>query len=371
MEKILFGVDGLTFTEEEVKKALQSKSPLTVDMAIPSSCRNNCIYCGWADKPRGHGLSKEEIFYFFKEFKKIGGKSVRILGRGEPLSRKDILEILEFINKLEITPVLFTCGDVLGDDEYCKSLHGMNGVSFIEELQKINVSIILKYEKNDEDSITGTKGYSERRNKALKRILDAGFNLNSPSKIGFASVVLLENHDELPKIYERSLKENIYPFFCPIMPVGKAKEKINRERMGVTGKKLIDLAIKLHIIAFQYGIEYKRPSDFIGTLPCYITMAGFYVDDSGDATLCAPDKIFGNIRQKSLSELWQGINNLKRKLYGDKGCNEGKCFPKRLTSVISEDFDKQVDKRVKEYISKHQNEFNSKKKKWNFDYIVK
>jgi len=367
---VIFGVRGLTFSNQEVDEAVSAGSPLTVDIAIPSGCRNRCIYCGWADKPEGKGLSQQEIFDFFKDFAGIGGKSARVLGRGEPTLRKDILNIFDFMNKVDVIPVIFSCGDVIGDDDYCRQVHGMDGTALLRELKDRDVSIILKYERTDEDEITGVEGYSEKRNLALERILNAGFNEFSPSRIGVASVILADNLDELPEIYEKGLENNVYSFFCPLMPTGKVRDRSYRERIGISQEKMIDLAVKLHITAFQHGIEYSGPSDFPGTLPCFITKAGFYMNDTGDIHLCVPDDFHANIRDKRLSEIWKDLTQKKKIKYEKHGLHlqNGECLPKRIAGVIPFDYNEQVDKRVMEYIKDHPGEFGSK---GNFNYVIK
>ena len=80
----LFGYDGGTFSKEELDFARRNNIPLTLDLAIPCGCLNNCIFCGYRDTQKGEGLTLKEILNIVDQFKDLGGKSIKILGEGEP-----------------------------------------------------------------------------------------------------------------------------------------------------------------------------------------------------------------------------------------------------------------------------------------------
>jgi len=335
-----FGYDGGTFSRNEIELAKRKNIPLTLDLAIPGNCRNNCFFCGYR-KSTPNGLTLEEIFSIVDQFKKIGGRSIKILGEGEPLLRSDILEILGYIHKSNIKPVLFTCGDTIGDEKLARRIHGLSNREIIEKLAKFNVTVMLKYEKDNEDEIVGRKGFSGLRNKTLGLLKETGFNKFYPTHLGFGIVVLRANLKEIPKVYETAIRENIYPLLCPLMPIGRVKDRKYRDKVGVTGKRLTYLTARLHKIASKRGIKLAGPADFPGGKPCDISRAGFYVDGNGDVLICESDDVVGNIRENSLKELWLKVSKMKDKKYGK--CRwEGKCFPKRKTGVILRDYDQVV-----------------------------
>lgn len=340
-----FGYDGGIFSKEELELAKKKNTPLTLDFAIPSGCRNNCFYCGYR-QPTPEGLTREEIFSVIDQFREIGGKSIKILGEGEPFIRSDILEILEYIFKSGLKPVLFTCGDTIGDEKLAKQIHGLDSREIIDKLAEFNVTVMLKYEKENEDDIVDKRGFSDLRNKTLKLLKEFGFNKFYPSHLGFGIVILKANVKEIPKVYEMAIKENIYPLLCPLMPIGKVKDIKYLKRVGITGKQLAYLASELYNIAQKHGIEFVEPADFPGGKPCDISRAGFYIDGNGNALICESDDIVGNIRKNSLKELWNKISKIKDKKYGR--CRwEGKCFPKREKGVIPKSYDFIIKERIK------------------------
>jgi len=348
MKTEIFGYKGGTFYEEDIREAKEKNIPLTLDMAIPGDCLNRCIFCGYKDTQKGKKLSFNEIKRIIKEFSDLGGKSIAILGEGEPLLRKDILEIFEHIRKKGMQPILFTCGDVLGDDDLCKKIHGISGQEFVRKLDKIGLTVVLKYDAKNQDKIVQRKGYSAKRNKALKRLIEHGFNQHQPTRLGFGIVVLDLNYQEIPSNYKWAIKNNIYPLLCPLMPIGKAGDPCYRGNIGITQEQIADLSVRLYKIAINEGIKIKDPADFIGGLPCDIARAGFYIADTGDIYVCEAEEKIGNIRRMSLNSAWGKIRKIKDKKYKD--CRwDGFCYEKRKQGILPKNLDKLVKKGIDEF----------------------
>ncbi len=348
----LFGYDGGTFSKEELDFARKNNIPLTLDIAIPCECLNNCIFCGYRNTQTGEGLTLKEILNIIDQFKELGGKSIKILGEGEPLLRKDILKIFEYVYKNGIKSVLFTCGDVIGDERLARKIHGMDGREIVSKLSEFNITVMLKYDKKNQDEISQKKGYSKLRNRALRLLKEAGLNKFYPSHLGFGIVVVKKNYEEILQNYEMAIKENIYPLLCPLMPIGKVKDKEWRNKIGITSHQMIELASKLYIIAYKHGIGFVEPADFPGGKPCDISRAGFYIGDTGDIYLCESEEKVGNIRKDKLKDAWKRISEIKNKKYKD--CRwKGICFAKRCLGIIPSDYDEKVNDNVEKFISKY------------------
>lgn len=330
-----FGYRGGTFTAEELQIALERDIPLTLDIAIPGSCLNDCIYCGYyAVNPNGK-LSQDEIKGIFKDFKSIGGKSIKILGEGEPLLRKDIFELLGEIKNLGMTPVLFTCGDVIGNHELAYRIHGISGEEIAFRLSSSECTVMLKFEAYGEkqDCIVRRKGYSQLRDRALRLLMEAGLNRFPPTRLGFGIVLLRNNLRDVEQIYRFSMENTVYPLICPIMPIGKMKNKEERDKLIPNKERVRGFHKHLCEIRKNHGINVTRVSDFPGGLPCDISRAGFYIDDAGNALICESDDLIGNIRESNLKDLWEKISRIKWEKYGVKR-RLGLCFPKRGEGII-------------------------------------
>jgi MoaA/NifB/PqqE/SkfB family radical SAM enzyme len=329
-ERISFGYKGGTFSKDEILEAHRKNTPLTMDCAIPCGCLNNCVYCGFLGVNKKDKLKQDEIIRVFEEFAKLGGKSIKILGEGEPLLRKDILFLVSYIHNLGMTPVIFTCGDVLGSETLAQEIHRRSCNEIAQELYENGVTVMLKYE---DDDVVQREGYSILRNKALELLLSWGFNREYPSRLGFAIVLLKETYNKIPSIFEFALENNIYPLICPLMPIGKMKTPEARAKYSPIPSEITQLKQRLVQLRESKGIKLSEDSDFPGGLPCDISRAGMYMDDVGNIKICEADEMIGNIRNSSLAELWQKCSEIKDRKYGDLRWL-GLCFPKRKEGII-------------------------------------
>jgi MoaA/NifB/PqqE/SkfB family radical SAM enzyme len=328
-----FGYHGGTFHEELVREAIKLAIPLTLDLAIPGECLNRCIFCGYYNVNSTGKLNRDEILSIVDQFSALGGRSIKILGEGEPLLRGDIIFLLKNIADKALIPVLFTCGDVIGDDELSLKIHGMKGYELATIIYEIGCTVVLKFEAKNEDAIVQKKGFSEHRNRALEILKRIGFNRHYPSRIGFGTVLLKHNYNLIPEIYKYALECNIYPLICPLMPVGKSKEKKTRDILSPPKSDIYQLKENLIKIRNNFGISSTIDSDFPGGLPCDISRAGFYIDDAGNTFICESDDCVGNIRSTDLFSLWRVINHDKNSKYSS--CRiKGLCFPKRVNGIV-------------------------------------
>jgi len=280
-------------------------------------------------------LKYEEIKNIFKNFGKLGGKSIKILGEGEPLLRKDIISVLEEIINNGLIPVLFTSGDVLGDESLCTKIHGISNVQLIQKLNALKCTIVIKYEAQGikQDLIVNKFGYTEKRDRALDLLMRYGFNEERTTRLGFGIVLLRDNYLDVPLIFNFALQHNIYPLVCPLMPIGKMKSINNRECLSPTKNEIRELKANLCNCKKANGYDNSYESDFPGGKPCDISRTGFYIDDIGNAFVCESDDFVGNVRDFSLKEIWDQINVRKWKKYGNAR-NLGLCFPKRKAQII-------------------------------------
>jgi MoaA/NifB/PqqE/SkfB family radical SAM enzyme len=327
-----FGYFGGTFTRKELEQSYKNNTPLTLDFSIPGNCLNNCYYCGYYNVNTEDKIEINEIYRVIDEFTKIGGKSIKILGEGEPLLRNDILGILGEISKNNLIPVLFTCGDVLGDEKLSKNIFNLSSENLVNILYDIGCTIVLKFEGFEQDEIVGRNGFSGKRNIALKLLLGAGFNKHYPSRLGFGIVLLKENFYKMKEIYRFSLSNNIYPLICPLMPIGKCKDKTFRENISPNRDKINILKEELEIVEKSFGIDFNGESDFPGGLPCDISRAGFYIDDVGDVFVCEADAKIGSIKDTHIGPIWSKINVFKTANYKERKL--GLCNPKRCFGII-------------------------------------
>ena len=101
--------------------------------------------------------------------------TTRRLGKGEPFENKGFLEFLRFLHELEIIPLIFTKGHVIGNDElvvrYFKKYGIKTGESLVKELKRLNVSIMLGFNSFDK-SIQETQNNFEQFGQDVQTNLD-------------------------------------------------------------------------------------------------------------------------------------------------------------------------------------------------------
>ena len=105
-------------------KIFRQVIPLQVQLTVTDHCNLRCNYC-YADYPaRGHkDLSIDEIFKIIDDLKKLGTRRINLVG-GEPLSRSDIGDIINYITERNIQCALTTNGYLVPAKlEYVKKLN--------------------------------------------------------------------------------------------------------------------------------------------------------------------------------------------------------------------------------------------------------
>ncbi len=128
---------------------------LSLRITITNKCNENCLYChhdGMDDSQEE--MNADEIYRICEIVKNIGVRKIRISG-GEPLIRKDIVEIVSKIASLDFDDISITSnGTLLG--KYAKDLKeaGLNRVNISldtlnpETYKKVTTKNLLESAKN-------------------------------------------------------------------------------------------------------------------------------------------------------------------------------------------------------------------------------
>lgn len=357
-------VSGWSFTREEL--AQNKGKILTLDIDFGNECMLSCPYCfrrdGMLDKMNNE-LSYEQIIDYLKQAKKLGLRSIKFLGAGEPLQEPTLLKFLEDLKKMEIIPLIFTKAHIIGDDELARKYHGHRGIKSGEELAKklkeLNARLLINFLSFDtelQDRMVGNiKGYTLKRNRALEILAKLGFNKPNPTRLCILPIPITKlTYGEAFEIYKFARERNIYPIVTPSMVAGRSKDEKFRDFMGVSGKEIIDLYTKIYEYNIENGIqtleEIKRDgiASYAGGAPCNQVACGMYVTLTGIVLRCPGDEttIFGDITKQSLKEIWENSENFKRA--GTYNCHcppkDGKAIPKELYTEVLERLRKKYGK---------------------------
>ena len=118
---------------ENVVKDKYERPILSLRITITNRCNENCIYChhdGMVSSKEE--MTPDEIYRISKIAKKIGVNKIRLSG-GDPLVRKDIVEIVEKIASLDFKDISLTTNGVLLE-KYAEDLKKAG-------LDRVNVSL--------------------------------------------------------------------------------------------------------------------------------------------------------------------------------------------------------------------------------------
>ena len=355
-------VEGWTFTREEIRKAKETGSLLTLDVDLPGKgrCRLRCAHCfrRHPDFNKEKRLNLNEMTGYIKDAAKMGLKSVKLIGPAEPLEDPHLFQFLEMLRGLDVIPLIFTKGHPIGDDALAMRYHKMDGRALLRKLKEYNVSILLgttSFNPELENSIVRREGYHAARHEAILRLVEAGFNDFIPgkaTKLAFVHTpVMPGNIDEAFDIYEWTKLRNIQSVIAPTMIAGGALKML--EKLVVEEAELLDLYVKINLWAIERGmttfeeLEEQGIAAYAGGAPCNQVSAGAFLRGDGKLLRCPGDDytILGNLKEQDIEHIWKDSENLKKYsgVYNN-GCppKEGISFPPNFFKKVM----KEVRKRL-------------------------
>ena len=312
-----------------------TKKILTMDIDLGNECSLSCPHCfrrteNADKKPLNGWLSDAEVTDYIMAAKKLGLKQIKILGRGEPFQNPNFLSFLRKMTKEEIGVSVFTKGHVIGSDKLINTYYGeqfktddnltetsemiKTGADLVEELKKLNVSILLGFNSFDQamqEEFVGTreneqalikKEYVSYRDRALTLLAQAGFNEYHDGQATrlamIAAPVKPENIDQIFDLYRWARTRNIYMLTCPTTETTREvneegqMEKDRQKKFKEFPQKVEDLWVNIYKWAVEKKlIPLRRFLDdgaslYPGCHVCNQTAAGFYLNLSGQVNQC-------------------------------------------------------------------------------------
>lgn len=118
---------------ERVVKDKYDRPILSLRITLTNKCNVNCIYCHHDGmRSSKNEMTPDEIYKICQIAKKIGVRKIRLSG-GEPLVRKDIVEIISKINSIGFNDISITTNGILLE-KYAQDLKDAG-------LDRVNVSL--------------------------------------------------------------------------------------------------------------------------------------------------------------------------------------------------------------------------------------
>lgn len=322
-------VNGWAFDRETIENNIRKL--LTLDLDFGDKCSLNCPFCFRKDNSvdiLNRQLSYNDLVNIVLEAKKLGLRSVKLLGAGEPLENPRILEFIKKLHELDVITVLFTKTGIIGDDDAVTdhfSDYGIfTGEELAAELNKNSVSMVVglnSFDPNIQSAMVGNGiNYIEKRNRTIEILVNEGFNSSNPTKLAIGiSPITSSNINEAYNIYKWARVRNFYAIVTPTMISGRAKDDAWRS-LTPNPIKLISLYEDIYRFNIETGLSSLDElavdgiASYAGGHPCNQVSTGLYITLNGVVLSCpgSEELIEGNIWESSLSDIWNNSENIKR-----------------------------------------------------------
>lgn len=315
--------DAWTFSGEELREAIIGNRLLNVSIDLTNECNLNCPYCYTASANSAKREKKE--YLSFEEYKEIvlrlkdaGTKTINIVGEGEPTMYRHFDELVEFISLQGIKVLLATNGILLSAND-----------RRIDFLNEIKATIVLKVNSRNsqlQDMLVGRKGYASFRDRALKKLINKGFNVEHPTRLAINTLLIKPIYDEFYDIFLYCRDNNISLIASVYMPTGRTSgiefhgqkalpkgqsgldelyKPLNQEEMDELLKRMKDYDT-------EFDITRARNPAYISGIAC-TQLLGIQIDNQGKVWCCPARKLLddnGYELSAILAENTNGLRNL-------------------------------------------------------------
>ena len=314
-----------------MSQEISFKDPNIVVWEITLKCNLNCLHCGSsAGNIRSDELTTNESLQLCHDLSDIGFKGIGLMG-GEIFLRKDWKQISKEIKKVGIKLSIITNGFFKPD-------------KLVSELVDLGADCVMVgmdgSSAETQDKIRRVAGSFDKAWKFIRAAKKAGL------VIGIITTVHKLNLEELPKIRDLVLEEEVDWQIQPATPIGRFP--IN---LALTPEEFYTVGLFIHSIQKEHtnkdftivgAHNFGFHSSVIPPLSYYPEWKGCYagktvlgIQSNGDVKGCLAmpdDFIEGNIRKRNIKDIWNDPNSFayNRKFTIDqigencKGCEFGK-----------------------------------------------
>lgn len=343
-------VRGWAFDAQTIKENVGKL--LTLDLDFGATCTLNCPSCfrknNTVDNLSNRTMTFDDLVCVVEDAKKLGLRSVKFLGAGDPFENARFLEFLRFLKSVDVIPLIFTKGHVIGDDDLVRlhfSYLGINtGEALVQALDECGVSIMLGFNSFDDATQAKLVGapvsYVKARNRALELMVAQGMASGNPTRIALAANPITKwNVAEAYEIYEWGRRRNFYVVVTPTMISGRAKKEATWKAITPSEDELVELYSRIYSFNIETGlqtleqIEREGISAYAGGHPCNQVSTGMYVTLGGTVLSCPGEvALEGDIWSADIEQVWAQSNNRNRAGTFNCGCiaKDGKSIPNGL-----------------------------------------
>jgi radical SAM protein with 4Fe4S-binding SPASM domain len=306
--KIIYRIDKLAiifFRKQfynRTKKGKKVRPPKFIAWDCTRRCNLHCEHCGASKESYNEELSTDEIKKVIDDISKIKGCYFGATG-GEPLLRRDILEVLSYAKSKGLR-TSFASNGFLIDKKKAVDI----------KMAKVDsIQISLDGLKETHNKIRNNQSSFSNVVRAIKNLQEIKVPI-----LSVATTLTSHNFNELEKIHNLLIELNVKMWrICVVMPIGRAED---------SGKLLLNSDQLKSLFDFIKRENNKKMYIYVGeNLPflgdqeeavrdepalCPVGITACCIGVNGNIRGCpempdTPEFTEGNIKKKSILEIWQ------------------------------------------------------------------
>lgn len=309
---------------EALRKAVCSPGEkgfiLSAKIKLTANCNLRCNMCGFWHYNSQPEINTHTVKRLISELAHIGSRKIHLSG-GEPLTRKDIFDIINWCIKLKVKTNLTSNGTLI-NKEVAKKLIKAGTRSISISLDGPDAST--------HDGIRGIKGVFKSAVKAIEFLTKERENLSDPSRVRVRinTVVQRRNWRKLPQLVELAGKLGVDEI--QLMPVDSKRRMIRLKKSEIKDYNVL-IVPEVKEIRLRYGfstdelylypfgktkedLNYSRNGDYaLGYYQnnlCYAPWLHTFVMWDGNVFPCCMTRgripSLGNVTSGSIEEIFKG-----------------------------------------------------------------
>lgn len=274
----------------EVSIALGHYVPETLSLEITRQCKCKCEHCVVSDGTSE--LSLEQIKSIIDQALEMGACIITFT-EGDPLLRKEIFELVEYVDKQKAIVNIFTPGTEMNAEV----------ASRLKKAGLHNLLIsIYSAEPDKHDRVRRLEGAHAMAINAIKTALAAGLMVTMTTHIS------PDRMDELPKLYELAKELEVHEFSVwETIPGREPKQTLS----SADRQKILKMYHKIN--STQEGPRMFSNTYFEGKMMgCLAGRRWIHACVDGSVKPCPYFTFsFGNVLEKPLKDIWEDVRKLK------------------------------------------------------------
>ena len=308
-------------------------SPLHIELGMTTGCNLKCRFCygqfiGQTEIENKYDMPLNTAINLFKDAKKIGVKSITLIGEGENTIHPQLYEALEVARKIKLDLAIATNGIALKNDKIKE---------FLESFIWIRISLCAST-KESYRYIHGMDSFDRVINN-IRDLVEMKNKHNLGTTIGIQMVVTDDNKNEIVDIAK--LGKDLNVDYCVIKPCSDTPDKQLKHRyMDYSDvKEQLKVAEKFNDDNYSVIVKWDKLSNkgLNKFKVCYGTQFTIAIDAHGNVAPCGhllgyrrEEFNMGNINTTSFRDIVQSdryweIQEKVQKLNVDEEC-ESNCL---------------------------------------------